>query len=337
MVTVAYDQQVRDLIAGLDATGHVTHTQHRKDMVTVHHNGGRLSHDGVLSVWQTRPASAHFDVDAYGGVAQYVRVNEYAWATGNTAGNQRSISIEMCNSGVGGDWPVSETTWRSAARLAGWLFARVIGTRPNTGNLVQHKFWSSTDCAGPYMGRVWGEFIAEAQRAYDSFAGGGAPSTPPPSGGGGKSINEIAREVIAGNWGNGDDRRRRLEGAGYNYGQVQDEVNRILGAGSSAPAPSGKSIAQLADEVLMGQWGNDPQRRQSLQAAGYDADAVQAEVNRRLGGGAPSAGPAPSLRQIAADVIRGNWGNGDERRQRLTAAGYNYDQVQAEVNRQLGF
>lgn len=170
MTVIAYDKPVKNLIPGLDATGHVTHTQHRKTHVTLHHNGGRLSHEGVLSVWQTRPASAHFDVDAYGAVAQYVRVNEYAWATGDTEGNQRSISIEMCNSGVGGDWPVGEDTWREAARLAAWLFARVIGVRP-TSELVQHKFWSSTDCAGPYIGRIFNQILALCQYHYDVFTG----------------------------------------------------------------------------------------------------------------------------------------------------------------------
>lgn len=337
MGTIAYDQQVRDLIAGLDATGHVTHTQHRKDMVTIHHNGGRLSHDGVLSVWQTRPASAHFDVDAWGGVAQYVRINEYAWATGNTSGNQRSISIEMCNETGGPEWRVSDTTWRSAARLAGWLFARVIGARPNSSNLVQHKYWSSTECAGPHMDRVWGDFIAVAQQAYDSFVGGGTPTTPPPSGGGGKSVSQLADEVIAGQWGNGDDRRARLQAAGYDYQAVQNEVNRKLGGGGSTPPPAGKSIDQLVDEVLRGEWGNDPDRRARLQAAGYDASAVQSAVNQRLSGGAPSGGPSQSVRELAAQVIRGEWGNGDERRRRLTNAGFNYDAVQAEVNRQLGY
>lgn len=336
MTAIAYDRPVKNLIAGLDATGHVTHTQHRKTKVTIHHNGGRLSHEGVLSVWQSRPASAHFNVDAGGTVAQYVRVNEYAWATGSTAGNQSSISIEMCNETVGPEWRVSETTWRSAARLAGWLFARVIGTRPNHDNLVRHKSWSATACPGPHMDGQWNAFVGAAQSAYDSFAGGGTPTTPPPSGGGGrKSVSQLADEVIAGHWGNGPDRVHRLNAAGYDYHAVQAEVNRKLGGGGSAPAP-GKSVQQLADEVLRGEWGNDPDRRNRLQAAGHDASAVQAEVNRRLGGGAPSAGPAPDLRTVAAQVIRGEWGNGDERRRRLQAAGYNYDQVQAQVNRQLG-
>lgn len=43
-----------------------------------------------------------------------------------------------------------------------------------------------------------------------------------------KSVNEIAKEVIAGNWGNGDERKKRLAAAGYSYDQVQAEVNRLL-------------------------------------------------------------------------------------------------------------
>lgn len=41
------------------------------------------------------------------------------------------------------------------------------------------------------------------------------------------SVEEIAREVSDGKWGNGSDRKKRLEAAGYNYLQVQAAVNKI--------------------------------------------------------------------------------------------------------------
>ena len=44
-----------------------------------------------------------------------------------------------------------------------------------------------------------------------------------------KSIDEIAREVIHGDWGNGADRRNRLIAAGYDYAAVQTRVNELLG------------------------------------------------------------------------------------------------------------
>ena len=43
-----------------------------------------------------------------------------------------------------------------------------------------------------------------------------------------KTISEIAREVILGKWGAGQDRKNRLHAAGYDYAAVQAEVNRIL-------------------------------------------------------------------------------------------------------------
>lgn len=43
-----------------------------------------------------------------------------------------------------------------------------------------------------------------------------------------KSIEEIAKEVIKGKWGNGADRKKRLADAGYDYAQVQAKVNQLL-------------------------------------------------------------------------------------------------------------
>lgn len=43
-----------------------------------------------------------------------------------------------------------------------------------------------------------------------------------------KSNAEIAKEVIAGKWGNGDARKKKLEAAGYSYSAIQAEVNKLL-------------------------------------------------------------------------------------------------------------
>ena len=50
---------------------------------------------------------------------------------------------------------------------------------------------------------------------------------------------------------------------------------------------------------------------------------------------APAPKPSKSVDELAKEVIRGNWGNGQERKDRLTAAGYNYSTVQARVNEML--
>ena len=50
----------------------------------------------------------------------------------------------------------------------------------------------------------------------------------PSSGGNKKSIDAVAKEVIAGKWGNGSDRKKRLKAAGYDYAAVQKRVNALL-------------------------------------------------------------------------------------------------------------
>lgn len=94
-----------------------------------------------------------------------------------------------------------------------------------------------------------------------------------------KTVDDLAREVICGEWGNGSDRRIRLTQAGYDYDAVQNRVNEIL-TGASEPAK--KSVDELAYEVIRGEWGNGSDRRVRLTQAGYDYDAVQKRVNEIL-------------------------------------------------------
>ena len=43
-----------------------------------------------------------------------------------------------------------------------------------------------------------------------------------------KSVETLAREVIQGKWGNGEERRQKLTAAGYNYSAVQSRVNELM-------------------------------------------------------------------------------------------------------------
>jgi hypothetical protein len=277
-----YDKPVKNLIAGLNATKHVTHTKHRKDVIVLHHNGGKLlSHEQVLAIWKTRPASAHLNVDAQATWAQYVLLNEYAWSTGNTEGNTRGISIEMANSTVGPGWNVPEVTWREAARMVGFLAHEVMGRRPSASFVVPHSFYKATACPGPTINRVMPQILHVANQAYDFFRGGGQPSVPTPPKVGAKTVPMLATEVLAGRWGDGSYRKQKLIDAGYDWRAVQAEVNRRLGAG--APSAHRPSLYEVAQQVIDGQWGNGADRKARLANAGYSYVQVQAEVNRQLG------------------------------------------------------
>lgn len=94
-----------------------------------------------------------------------------------------------------------------------------------------------------------------------------------------KSVNTIAREVLAGKWGNGTDRKNRLTKAGYDYTKVQAAVNKLVKASQLS---SEKVINAVAHEVIAGRWGNGQERIDRLKAAGYDPDKIQKRVNELM-------------------------------------------------------
>ena len=137
-----------------------------------------------------------------------------------------------------------------------------------------------------------------------------------------KSNETIADEVIAGKWGNGDERKNALIKAGYDYNKIQSIVNSKLGANK-------KSNETIADEVIAGKWENGDARKNALIKEGYDYNKIQSIVNSKLGAN------KKSIDTIAREVIRGEWGNGVARKNALINAGYDYDEVQDRVNELL--
>ena len=91
-----------------------------------------------------------------------------------------------------------------------------------------------------------------------------------------KSIDEIAKEVIDGKWGNGTYRKTKLTKAGYDYAAVQKRVTEILNSSKLKP------VSEIAKEVIAGKWGNGVFRKARLTAAGYDYTAVMKAVNELL-------------------------------------------------------
>lgn len=85
------------------------------------------------------------------------------------------------------------------------------------------------------------------------------------------TIDELARDVLDGKWGNGDERRKRLEEAGYDYDEIQARVNAIV---------ADEEITRLAQKAIHGDFGNGAERKRKL---GEKYEAVQKRVNEILG------------------------------------------------------
>lgn len=257
-------------------------------------------------------ASAHLFVDKDGGIRQSVRFEDTAWAVGNFAENQRTVSVEVVSAGE--DFTEAQIT--ALADIYQYLRATYGITR-----VIRHYDVTGKRCPAPYVDAgKWAALKARITGGAAAVSGGGSSGSAPSG-----SVAELARRVIAGEFGNGDARRAAL---GSRYDEVQAEVNRILlGGGSSQPASAAPDIEALAQAVIRGEYGNGGARRAAL---GASYDAVQARVNEiLLGGGSPGGGGGADIEALAQAVIRGEYGNGEERKRRL---GSNYAAVQARVN-----
>ncbi len=94
-----------------------------------------------------------------------------------------------------------------------------------------------------------------------------------------KTDDVIVAEVIAGKWGSGEPRRKRLKAAGYDPDKIQAKVNAYLEANNK---PAKKTIDDIAREVIAGKWGSGAKRKELLEEAGYNFFDVQDRVNEIL-------------------------------------------------------
>ncbi len=177
--------------------------------------------------------------------------------------------------------------------------------------VIRHYDVTGKRCPAPYVSAgKWAEL--KAAITGGGVSGGGEAAAPA------GSVSDLARRVIAGEFGNGEARKAAL-------GSRYAEVNRMLSGSESGG--SGADIEALTQAVIRGEYGNGDARRAAL---GSSYEAVQARVNQLLGSGGSSGGSsAVDIDSLARAVIRGDYGNGEERKRRL---GANYAAVQARVN-----
>lgn len=256
--------------------------------VVIHHNAGNLTVEGCWSVWQTREASAHYQVEAGGRIGQLVWDKDTAWHAANSLANQRSIGIEHANNNTS-SWTVSPKTLEEGAHLTAAICVYYKLGRPMwMRNVFPHSYFAATGCPGALAGSQNARYMARARYWYDQMTRTPAAkatatvqtvkkavTTAKPTKG--KSIDTLAREVIAGKYGTGEARKKAL---GSQYAAVQARVNQILGA--TAKTTATKSVDTIAREVIAGKWGNGTDRQQRLAKAGYSYTAVQNRVNQIL-------------------------------------------------------
>ena len=313
------------------------HSGHRNQSITkiaIHHTAGAVSAATIGQIFRptSRQASCNYGIGNDNKIVLCVDEANRSWCTSSSWCDNRAVTIEVANSANGGNWPVSDRTLATLIDLVTDICRRngirnCTYTGGKDGVLQKHEWYANTNCPGPYLGSKFSYIASEVNKRLsgNSSSSGGTSTSSlyrvrkswsdsksqkgafrdfdnakkcananvgykvfdangnevyPNKSTSSKSIDTIAREVISGNWGNGSDRANRLRAAGYDYDAVQSRVNEILSGTNSIP--SGKSIDEVAREVIRGDWGNGQDRVNRLRAAGYDYNAVQKRVNELL-------------------------------------------------------
>lgn len=148
--------------------------------VVVHYNGGNLTTEGCYSVWQTRPASAHYQVEQSGRIGQLVYDSNTAWHAGNWNENIQSIGIEHANDGNGF---IFDKTLEEGAHLTAAICKYYgLGEPRWEVNVWPHWDFSATSCPGPGLGKHQNaQYMERARYWYHKMMGDikDEPVTPP--------------------------------------------------------------------------------------------------------------------------------------------------------------
>ena len=143
---------------------------HSIEFTVLHYNAGDLTVEDCYNVWQSREASAQYQVCSDGTVGQLVNDWDTAWHAGDWDTNCRSIGIEHANQGNS----ITDACLESGAHLVAAIHKYYGLGRPEwMRNVFPHCHFSPTSCPGPLKeGTSYhNKYMKRAQYWYDVMTG----------------------------------------------------------------------------------------------------------------------------------------------------------------------
>lgn len=127
--------------------------------ITIHHTAGVVSVETLGNIFApvSRQASSTYGIGHDGRIAQFVDEGNRPWTSGSPWNDQQAVTIEVSNSAVGGQWPVSDRNIKRTIELCIDIIKRnptidkVDYTGDKDGTFTLHKMFQNTTCPGPYL------------------------------------------------------------------------------------------------------------------------------------------------------------------------------------------
>ena len=293
---------------------------HGIDRITPHCVVGQCTAEG-LGDWfakSSTQASSNYGIDKNGRVGLYVEEKNRSWCSSSGANDQRAVTIE-CASDTSEPCAMNSAVYATLIKLCVDICKRNgkkkliwFGDKDKTLNyspksdemiLTVHRWFANKSCPGNWLYARLGDLASKVTAQL-----GGAASTPA-----GGSQTPVSK----------------FPAVPFTVKVIIDDLNY-----RSEPSMNGKVNGQTGKGVftimeVRDGWG----RLKSGAGWIYLENPSYCTIGNTSSSAVKTT--TKSVDTLAREVIQGKWGNGTDRKNRLTAAGYNYSAVQKRVNELL--
>ena len=256
----------------------------------------------------SRQASSNYGIGYDGRIGMYVEEKDRSWCSSNAANDNRAITIEVA-SDTKEPYAVNAKAYaalidllvdickRNGIKELVWSTNKADRVNHKNGcNMTVHRDYANKSCPGTYLYERHAQIASEVNKRLGSTNIKPAPEKPS---GGLYRVQTGAFKSKA----NADAMLAKVKAKGFDTYMVkvgdlykiqvgafkvkanaEATLKKLQAAGFSGfittEQGAGKSVDELAREVLQGKWGNGAERKKRLEAAGYDYAAVQKKVNQ---------------------------------------------------------
>lgn len=287
--------------------------------ITPHCVVGQLKAEAIGGCFTSpsRQASCNYGIGTEGRVCLIVPEDCRSWCSSSNDNDQQAITIE-CASDKTHPYAMNSAVYnklvdlcvdickRNGAKKLLWISDKnkALSYVPKDDEMIitVHRWFANKSCPGDWLYNRLGELAS----TVTAILGGNETPDKPQS----NTLYRVqvgAYSVKA----NADAQLKKVKNAGFTDAfitQVDNMYKVQVGA---------YSVKSNADNMLA-----------KVKSKGFDAFITTVS-------GTPvssTATPKKSVTEVAKEVLAGKWGNGADRKKRLTEAGYNYSEVQAKVN-----
>ena len=265
---------------------------HSIDRITPHCVVGQCSVETLGSIFYptSRQASCQYGIGPDGRIGMYVEEKNRSWCSSSNANDQRAITIE-CASDTTEPYAMNSKVYDALIKLCVdickrngkkkliWLGDKdkTLNYNPKSDEMVitVHRWFANKSCPGNWLYARLGDLATKVTAQLGSTTTAPEPTT--------STLYRVRKT-----WSDSKTQKGAFkvlsnakkcadDNAGYS---VFDEKGNVVYTGKNTVVK--KTVTELAKEVIAGKWGNGQDRKNRLNAAGYDYTAVQDKVNELL-------------------------------------------------------